>query len=137
MSLITHFRKGSTTDPTQASRRDSSKFWFLQRPAEPAKSQNGKERRVFSLPDSSSASHSSSNAIALSNSVRTGINGLGGMLGLREYLSGDAKVAEARQKVEDAMAAEKLADKALTDARKKVKEAMDQVRNLEREALEE
>jgi len=39
--------------------------------------------------------------------------------------------------VEDAVAAEKLADKALTDARKKVKEAKDQAKLLEREALEE
>jgi len=39
--------------------------------------------------------------------------------------------------VEDAVAAEKLADKALTDARKKVKEAKDQAKLLEQEAFEE
>ena len=134
MSLINHFRKGSTTNPAQASDKGTSGFSFLNRPAKPSKSENGKERRIFSHPDSSSASHSSSNAVALSNSVRSG---LGGIFGLRDYLSGDAKVAAARQKVEDAVAAEKLADKALTDARKKVREAQEQVRNLERETLEE
>ena len=59
------------------------------------------------------------------------------MFGLRISLSGDPKVAAARQKLEDALAAEKMADKALADAKKKVRAAKEQAKNLEREALEE
>ena len=59
---------------------------------------------------------------------------MGGIFG---YASQDAKVSAARQKVEDAVTAEQLADKALTEARKKVKEAKEQAKILEREALEE
>jgi hypothetical protein len=129
MSLITRFKKGS---PANSPNSGSSGLSFFNRPA--AKSASGKEQRVTAHSEPSTPSHSSLNPIGLSASVRSGINGLGGIFG---YPSHDAKVSAARQKVEDAVTAEQLADKALTDARKKVKEAKEQAKILEREALEE
>lgn len=129
MSLITRFKKGSTTNSPNSG---SAGFSFLNRPA--AKSANKKEQLISTHSEPSTPSHSSLHPVGLSASVRSGINGLGGIFG---YPSHDSKVSAARQKVDDAVAAEKIADKALTDARKKVKEAKDQAKILEREALEE
>lgn len=51
--------------------------------------------------------------------------------------SGDSTISAARQKVADAEAAEKRADRALLQARAMVKEAREHVKILEREAAEE
>ncbi len=123
MSLITRFKKGSTANSPNSG---SSGFSFLNRPA--AKSANKKEQHISAHSEPSTPAHSSLNPVGLSASVRSGISGIFGY---------PSHVSAARQKVEDAVAAEKLADKALTDARKKVKEAKDQAKLLEREALEE
>ena len=129
MSLINRFKKGSTANSPNSG---SSGFSFFNRPA--AKPANGKEQHISTHSEPSTPSHLSLNPVGLSASVRSGINGLGGIFG---YASQDAKVSAARQKVEDAVTAEQLADKALTEARKKVKEAKEQAKILEREALEE
>lgn len=49
----------------------------------------------------------------------------------------DPSILAARQKVIDAEAAEKAADRALHGAKLAVKEARDHVKNIEREAMEE
>lgn len=49
----------------------------------------------------------------------------------------DPSIVAARQKVADAQAAEKSADKALIDARSAVKEAVQHVKRLEKEFAEE
>jgi hypothetical protein len=51
--------------------------------------------------------------------------------------NGDPSINAARQKVADAEAAEREADKALMAARASVREAKQQVKNLEKEAEEE
>lgn len=126
MSLINRFKKGSTANSPNSG---SSGFSFFNRPA--AKPTSGKEQRISTHSEPSTPSHLSLNPVGLSASVRSGINGIFG------YPSQDSKVSAARQKVEDAVTAEQLADKALTEARKKVKEAKEQAKILEREALEE
>ncbi|KIL65879.1 hypothetical protein M378DRAFT_161506 [Amanita muscaria Koide BX008] len=49
----------------------------------------------------------------------------------------DSRVSGARKRVQDALEAERLADKALSDARKKVHAAKEQSKQLEREAFKE
>ncbi|PFH49748.1 hypothetical protein AMATHDRAFT_146954 [Amanita thiersii Skay4041] len=86
----------------------------------------------------SSPFHATSTTIRLSESLRSGISGLGGFLRLRDNITiTDPKLIAARQMVEDALTAERLADKALMEARNKVREAKEHVRNLEQEAHEE
>jgi hypothetical protein len=71
------------------------------------------------------------------NSSRTGSR-RGGFLGLsRNDHHGDPSILAARQKVNDAEAAEREADHALALARVSVREAREQVKILEREAKEE
>ncbi|KAF8635206.1 hypothetical protein AX17_003982 [Amanita inopinata Kibby_2008] len=137
MSFLTRFKKGDVANGKEASSSSSSGLAVFNRSQASTTADSGGDRRAFLHHTPSSASHTSTNAIRLTDSIRSGINGLGGILRLREYSSSDSKVAAARQIVEEAIAAEKAADRALVDARNKVKEATKHVRNLEREALDE
>lgn len=58
-------------------------------------------------------------------------------MGRSNRLEDDPSISGAREKVTDAENAEKEADRALDEARQRVRLARQHVKNLEREALEE
>jgi len=118
MDFIGRFKKDSPANSPQTSGANSVSSFFS-RPSAPSKSDTKK------------------GLFASSDSNPSGTNGFGSMFGLRISLSRDPKVSAAKQKLEDALVAEKMADKALADAKKKVRAAKEEAKNLEREALEE
>ncbi|KAF6763134.1 hypothetical protein DFP72DRAFT_1060314 [Ephemerocybe angulata] len=98
---------------------------------------NSRSGGLFSRDSRSSYDSGSSRSSIGGSGTR---NGGGGFLGLgknKNHLDNDPSIISARQKIADAERAERDADMALRQARQAVDNAKDQVRMLEREAVED
>jgi len=99
---------------------------------------SGRRRTSTSSHDSSghddSGHHRTSSHRTAGRTFGSGIFGRGRD---KHLLDNDQSIISARQGVSDAEAAEREADKALVEARNRVKFAHEHVRNLEQEAIEE